>query len=82
MNQDYYGWGMGMGWGFPFMGFFFFALLIVAIIVVIKSISGRQNSEYEITQDNQPTPLDILKKRYARGEIDQAQFEKMKENIQ
>ncbi len=73
-----YGWGMG--WGFPFMGLIFFALIIM-VIIIIKSIFGRQNNDEMITQNNQPTALDILKKRYARGEIDQDEFEKMKEDI-
>ncbi len=81
MNNDYYGWGMGMGCGFPFMGLIFFALIIMEIVVIMKSIFGRQNNDEEITQDNQSTALDILKKRYARGEIDQDEFEKMKEDI-
>ncbi len=38
----------------------------------MKSVAGRSVAE---------TPLDILKKRYARGEISTEEFEKMKADI-
>ncbi len=33
-------------------------------------------------QTNQPSPLDVLRMRYARGEIDAATFEQMRERLE
>jgi len=73
MNNGY---GWGMGWGFPFMGIFFLIFFVMGIIYLIKIISGKDEKEMSLEQ-----PLDILKQRYARGEIDQQTFEEMKRKL-
>jgi len=73
MNNGY---GWGMGWGFPFMGIFFLIFFIMGIIYLIKIISGKDEKEMSLEQ-----PLDILKQRYARGEIDQQTFDEMKRRL-
>ena len=74
MMNNGYGWGMG--WGFPFMGIFFLIFFVMGIIYLIKIISGKDEKEMSLEQ-----PLDILKQRYARGEIDQQTFEEMKRKL-
>ena len=65
MTHGYY-WGMGWGmWLIPF------------IIIVLLVIFFRNNT----SQSQNETPLDILKKRYAQGEITKEQFDEMKKNI-
>lgn len=64
------GWGMGFGW---IIGF----LVLVVIIWVINN-SIRTNST---SQKKDKTALDILKERYANGEIGKEEFEEKKENI-
>ena len=59
-------------------------LLVCAVVLIILFISAmltgvafkRRNPALQST-----TPLDTLKMRYARGEITQAQFERMKRNL-
>ncbi len=63
-----------MFWGLPFGGFFWIAILV--IVVVLLSNRNRNN----IQMPNE-TPLDVLKKRYAKGEISKEQFEQMKNDI-
>lgn len=65
--------GFGMGWGW------IFGLIILAIIIwlVIRVIN--QNSSQKQT-DNR-SALDILKERYARGEISKEEYEEKKKNI-
>jgi putative membrane protein len=81
MMNDGYGWSMG--WGFPFMGLFFIAFFIIGIVAVIKLIFS--NNDKPVNTHSQTkkidTPIDILKQRYAKGEIDQPTFEQMKRDL-
>jgi len=72
--NDSYGWGMG--WGMPFFGLFFWVLLIVGIVILVRLIMKNK------VDDVQESPLTILKKRYARGDIDQVTYEHMKKNLE
>ena len=76
MRPEY--WGEHMMWWFmpmfPMIGMIIF---IVIAAVVLKAIFGRGNT----CSKNTETPLEILKKRYARGEITQEEFKKMKDDI-
>jgi len=79
------GWGHGpgmMGWGVmawfgPIMMFIFWAVAIVALILFIRWIvtSAGNRSRAE------DSALEILKKRYARGEIGKEEFETKKRDI-
>jgi len=77
------GWGgQGYGmWGFGgFAMIFFWGLIIIGAVLVVKyvisgSVSGRSAP---VTND----PLQILKERYARGEIDTEEFEERKKGLE
>ena len=73
-----YGYGggwMAFGW---FTMLLFWALVIVGIVVVIRWASARSVSSPGVAGD---TPLEILKRRYASGEITKEQYEAMKRVI-
>lgn len=65
------GWyGGGMGWaGWVFMGLFWIALLALIIWLVIKLLPGTSRSAPPGPPQAE-SPLDILDRRFARGEID------------
>ena len=70
----------GMGWpGMIFM-MLFWGLIIVALIFLIKwlifSTRERKENPYGTSR-----PLDILKERYARGEIDKTEFEEKRRDL-
>ena len=76
-------WGNGFGgWGIPFFGPFFmilfWALIIIGIVYLVKMLMGQQG----LTEEKKETPLDILKKRYAKGEIDKKEFDKKKKHLE
>lgn len=53
-------------------------ILIIAVIVIgIRFLMNATNGR----SDQSDTPLDVLKKRYARGEIDKEEFEKRKKEL-
>ena len=64
--------GMGFGW--------FFWIIILG--VVIWGILQFSNRNQQFNNQDSETPLDIITKRYAKGEITKEEFEVMKKKIQ
>ncbi len=74
------GWGYGMGWfGMIFMALFWVAL-IVGIIFLIRwlFVSTGAKGHGATSEDS---PLEILKRRYARGDINKEEFEQKKRDL-
>ena len=69
----------GGGWGIVMI--LFWIVLIAAVVLVVSGIvSGNRSSDGSETHSSEDA-LDILKVRYAKGEIDKSQFEEMKHDI-
>jgi putative membrane protein len=66
--------GMWGWWGFGSLIHLLFIALI--IFIVIRLFTGRGLYNY-----HQESSLEILKKRYAKGEISKEEFEKIKKDI-
>jgi len=62
------------------MGFMWIILItiIIAVILLAKGYYGPAMKEGGPTGE---TPLDVLKKRYARGEISKEEFEEKKRDL-
>ena len=79
-------WGCNFDGNIPFSGYFFphgvFSLLfwgvILALIAIIVSKIFRKRSE-EVTNNDQMDSLDLLKIRFAKGEIEKDEFLRMKQ---
>lgn len=80
-NWHDYGMGPGMMWGWWGIGWIFMILfwgfVILCLILLVRWLIGMGK-----TSRPEETPLDILKKRYARGEIDKEEFEQKKKDLQ
>lgn len=60
-------------WGMNFIWWILWFLFLVWIFVTPWDIPGQRRRK--------DTPMDILNKRYARGEIDKSEFEEKKKSI-
>lgn len=87
-GYDRYGGGMGpgmMGWGYGgwVMGIFniiFWVAVVIGVVYLIKylSSSSKQGSQVIKSADS---ALDILRERYAKGEINREEFEEKKNDL-
>ena len=64
-----------------FMNIFWIFILGVGVLLLIKYLSRTKKGD-GIQGWFGSNPLEILRERYARGEIDQAEFERMKQDLE
>lgn len=65
-----------MFWNFGFFGIFFMILFWAAVIFLVYWVVKKA------TENQKPSkPIDILKERYAKGEITKSEYEKKKNEI-
>jgi putative membrane protein len=62
-------------------GGFFSLLFLVALFVLAVWVVLRVRNGGVVPQRARPSPLDIAKERYARGEIDRGEFEQLNEDL-
>lgn len=65
------GWGMSGGWGFLWL-----LVLVGLAILVVAAVRGKNQSQ---RSDQPDRALAELRERYARGEIDEGEFEKRRQ---
>ena len=78
MMHGFYYWG---GWGW--IGFLLNAVVWALIISLIIWLIVRLGRGGQVTHESRggQDALDIAKERYARGEIDHEEFERIKKNL-
>ncbi len=77
-GPDMMGWGWwGMGWIFMII---FWGLIIVGLIFLIKWLAGLSRSRPPIDKPHD-SALEILRQRYAKGEINKDEFEEKKRDL-
>lgn len=87
-SGGYSDWHMGPGmmgnWGTGWFGMIFmiifWVLLVVGLVFLIKWLI-QTTSSGKTDASTGSTAIDILKERYARGEIDKAEFEAIKKDL-
>ena len=71
----------GMIFGGIFMWIFWLILLIL-VLLVIRAAVGSISTSSGTSQSTGDSPLEILKKRYARGEIDEQEFKRRRRELE
>jgi putative membrane protein len=73
----------GGGWGH----WFFPVLILIVVIFVMRMISyrlgwrGGRHGHYPYGHGHGDSALDILRQRYARGELNKDEFERMRKDL-
>ncbi len=84
MMHDF-GWGMMGGWsgfGFGWLWMVLWWALIIAGIVALVRWLGASSSASSGDAATGRKALDILKERYARGELDRETYEQMRRDLE
>jgi putative membrane protein len=68
--HEWHGFGGGVMW-------IFWILLVVVILWAVKTVAGSEKNP----ADKQKSALDILKERYAKGEIERDEFEQKRRDL-
>ncbi len=83
---QYGGWGMmgpgmmgGFGWGWfmPIFMILFWGLIIWAVVALVRGLSGSRGSDSPAAD----SALEVLKRRYARGDISKEEYEEKKHDL-
>jgi putative membrane protein len=75
MHIDFSGWRTGLG---PMFMFFFWSVVILGVAFLIRAFW----SELSSRQTQGKTAKDIVLERYARGEIDQTEYEQKMQDLE
>ena len=70
--------GYGWGWFMPIIMIVFWGLVIWGIVALVRGVASPSNTGPSNQADS---ALEILKRRYARGEINKQEYEESKINL-
>ena len=76
---------MMFGYGGGYMGIvmiLFWVVILAAVVLVISGVFSGRSSSSRGQIPPPPDAMDVLKRRYASGEIDRDQYETMKRDIE
>ncbi len=75
MGRRGWAWGLGMGLGGLAM-LAFWGALIVGVVVLTRALGGGPGRRWHVS------PIDVLKRRYAAGEITREQYEQIRQDLE
>lgn len=71
-----WGWDGHMGWGWTGLSWIIF-LLFIGAVVWFAATATRRNS----CRQQEETPEQVLKRRYAKGEVDRETYQRMLDDL-
>ncbi|MDP2794882.1 MAG: SHOCT domain-containing protein [Sulfurisoma sp.] len=75
MMNDFGGWGFGFG---PMFMFLFWGVFIVGIVALVRWLAAGSSPR----RAGEKTAGDIVRERYARGEIDRQEYEQKMQDLE
>lgn len=72
---------MNFGYGFGFFGWIFMVLMVFLWVTGIVALVWWLGPKYRRSQGFTKSALEVLKERYAKGEIDKREFEEKKKDL-
>ena len=72
---------IGSGAGFGILMLLFWGVVVVALVLLIAALFSGSGSRAAIPPSSE-SALEILQKRYARGEIDKAQYDLIRRDLE
>ncbi len=72
MGSNGYGGGMSISIGFMILGILFMLAFIVGVVLLIVWLVRKSSPQSQVTSSS---AVEILKSRYAKGDIDKVEFE-------
>lgn len=80
MDRSMRGWDQMMGHGV--YGVFMWLIFIIVAVIIVYLIFNRSKSTENPGVSSGESPIEILKRRYAKGEITKEEFEMLKRDIE
>jgi len=77
-----HGYGFGMGGGMWFLTILFWVIFLAGVYLVLRGFLDRKDSSHPMSHPTDEPALEILRKRFARGEIDEDTFKRMKKDLE
>jgi putative membrane protein len=79
--MGYWGYGPGFGWWWIPMAIFW-VLIIIGIVLLVVWLLGQARARAGGPGPSGSRALDILRERYARGEITREEYERMRRDLE
>jgi putative membrane protein len=78
MHMMWGSWGIGM---MLMMSLFWAALIVATVFFIRWLVTAGHRGHQAVTRHDADSALDILQKRYARGEISKAEFQDIRQDL-
>jgi putative membrane protein len=76
------GWGYGGGWFSSIIGIIFLVAVVIGVFFLIRWMITASSKQGGRESGAGESALEILRKRYARGEINKEEFEEKKKDLE
>ena len=80
-RDDHESWGWGGWWVMMGLMVLFWVAVAVLIVWAVRSWGGSRPGDGHGRRDSTPSPMDIARERYARGEINDEEFQRIKRGL-